>query len=261
MAEGGGERMRSLMLALFFLVFLVNVAILARPVSGGTSTTMAPRVQGQLQSNEPSLPQYKPRKESTPRARLGGGLRGGDAAVPQVVALVPDHVGLTLKASPSLCWYRPEQTSVPVVFTLIDPRVIRPILETTLSASEHPGVQCLSLKDHGIALDHGEQYRWAVTMVVDPDQPSADVVTGGMIERIPFDEGCLLNLPCTWTCEREAVYRYAESGLWYDAMSCLHELIEAVPNDPALRKARAALLQQVDLYDIATDDLRHNRTR
>ncbi|HJU05094.1 MAG TPA: DUF928 domain-containing protein [Nitrospiraceae bacterium] len=249
-----------LRLALSLLVVLANVAIVVLPVSGGTSGTAAPRVQAPLQVNEPFPPQYKPRKESTPRARLGGSLRGSEEEA-EVVALVPDHVGLTLKAQPALCWYLSKKTSAPVTFTLIDPRTIRPSLETTLSTSEHPGVQCLSLKDHGVSLDHGQQYRWAVTLILDPDQPSGDVVTGGMIERIPFEEGCLLNLPCTWTCEREAVYRYAEAGLWYDAMSCLHELIEAAPDDSTLRKARAALLQQVDLNDIAADDLHHDRTR
>ena len=72
-----------------------------------------------------------------------------------------------------------------------------------------------------------EAYRWFVTLVVDPDRPSHDVVAGGMIERISFDEACAFGMPCTWTaCNREAIYRYSDSGLWYDAIACLLELIE-----------------------------------
>ena len=42
----------------------------------------------------------------------------------------------------------------------------------------------------------------------------------------------------------------AEAGFWYDALSALSELIEATPQDPTLRKHRAAMLAQVGLPDI-----------
>ena len=211
--------------------------------------------QERVVRNDPAVPQYKPRKESTPRARIGGGPRGeGEASL--IVALVPDHVGLTLKAQPSLCWYLAQETSRPMTFTLFDPRVVRPVLEIRLPSPASKGVHCLQLKDHGVSLEHGQQYRWAITIVLDPEQPSGDIISGGMIERIPFNEGCSLGLPCTRACAQETVYRYAEAGLWYDAMSCLHQLIEAAPDDPALRINRAALLKQIDLPEVAEHDLR-----
>ena len=43
---------------------------------------------------------------------------------------------------------------------------------------------------------------------------------------------------------------YAEAGLWYDTVAAISELIEAAPQEQALRKQRAALLSQVGLTGI-----------
>ena len=45
---------------------------------------------------------YTPPKKPTPRARVGGTLRGTEGTEPELVALVPDHVGLTIKQTPTL---------------------------------------------------------------------------------------------------------------------------------------------------------------
>lgn len=193
------------------------------------------------------LPAYKPRKESVPRARIGGAARG-EPGDPALVALVPDHVGLTLKSDPALCWFLSQPATQPLTLTILDSRAIKPILETTLPSPTRPGLQCVHLRDHGITLKEREQYRWFVTLVLDPDKPSRDIVSGGMIERIPFSEGCALGLPCSWTCELDAVYQYAENGLWYDAIACLHELIEAAPDDPLLLRVLDHLLKQSDIH-------------
>ena len=207
----------------------------------------APRRESAAAPERP-LPAYKPRKESVPRARIGGSTRGGDPADPAVIALVPDHVGLTLKSDPSLCWFLSQPTTQPLTLTILDSRAVKPILEATLPSPARPGLQCVHLGDHGIMLKEQEQYRWFVTLVLDPDKPSRDVVSGGMIERIPFSEGCALGLPCSWACELDAVYQYAENGLWYDAIACLHELITAAPDDPSLPRVLDHLLKQSDIH-------------
>jgi hypothetical protein len=247
--------MKPLKMALFLLI-VFNFASLDGVRWAALPAAAAVPVQESALQDDAVMPQYKLRKESTPRARVGGSLRGGDGTTPVVVALVPDHVGLTVKTQPSLCWYVSKKTSLPATFVLVDPRAIRPVLEVTLPVVNNPGVQCVLLKDYGVSLEEAQQYRWAITLILDPEGPSGDMVSGGMIERIPFEESCLLGLPCTWTCGKEAVNRYAEAGLWYDAMSCLHELIEADPNDLTLRKKRATLLKQIDLPEVVQYDLR-----
>jgi hypothetical protein len=195
------------------------------------------------------MPVYKPRKENTSRARIGGSTRGASAEAPQLIALVPDHIAFTIKSDPSLCWYLSMNTSRPVTFTVVDSRGIRPILEESLPSPIRAGIHCVRLREHGIDLKEQEPYRWFITLVWNPDKPSEDVVAGGMIERIPLDEACALNMPCTWnTCELEAVYRYAESGLWYDAISCLLDLMEREQNKNALQDMLNHLLRQSGVY-------------
>ncbi len=231
---------------------LLVCALAPGPPRFGTAPASAESAVTQLHKpvapSERPMPTYKPRKESVPRARIGGAARGGEPGDPALVALVPDHVGLTLKSDPSLCWFLSQATTQPLTLTILDSHAIKPILEATLPSPGRPGLQCVHLKDYGVTLKEREQYRWFVTLVLDPDNPSRDIVSGGMIERIPFSEGCALGLPCSWTCELDTVYQYAESGLWYDAIACLYELIQATPDDPLLQKLLDHLLTQSDIH-------------
>ncbi len=198
---------------------------------------------------ESRMPQYKPRKDSAPRARIGGQSRGAETGVPLLIALVPDHIAFTIKGDPSLCWYLSMHTTQPVTITVVDSRGIRPILEQSLPSPVRAGIHCTRPRDYGVEFKEQEAYRWFVTVVVDPDSPSQDVVAGGIIERISFDEGCALDMPCTWTaCNREAIYRYSESGLWYDAIACLLELIEHDRDKNMLQRMLDHLLKQSGVY-------------
>lgn len=191
------------------------------------------------------IPVYKPRKENAARARIGGHSRGSQADAPELIALVPDHVAFTIRGGPSLCWYLSIHSSRPMTLTVVDSRGIRPVLEQSLPSPARAGIHCVRLREYGIDLREQEQYRWFVTLVLNPDRPSQDIVAGGVIERVPLDEACALSMPCSWTtCELEAVYRYAESGLWYDAIACLLELMEREGNHGRLQQMLDGLLKQ-----------------
>jgi hypothetical protein len=198
-----------------------------------------------LNTPDLAIPVYKPRKENAARARIGGHSRGEDVNAPELIALVPDHVAFTIRGGPSLCWYLSTRSSKPITLTVVDSRGIRPILEQSLPSPARAGIHCVRLREYGIDLREQEQYRWFVTLVLNPDRPSQDIVAGGVIERIPLDEACALSMPCTWTtCELEAVYRYAESGLWYDAIACLLELMERERDPSRLQQMLDGLLKQ-----------------
>jgi len=113
-------------------------------------------------------------------------------------------------------------------------------------------VQRISLKDLGIKLEPGVQYKWFVTLQVGAEASSKDVVAGGTIERIPFIEALSIHLSSTKN--GEDVFRYAEAGLWYDAIATISEMIDKAPDDRMLRKQRASLLQQVGLWEVARYD-------
>jgi hypothetical protein len=216
----------------------------------------APRAN---QQEDLQLPVYTPPKKLTPRARVGGGLRGTDGNEPEIVALVPDHVGLTVKQTPTLNWYLSHSTTYPLRFTLNDTQKILPVYEGSLPSPAHAGVQSIDLKALGILLEANVQYRWFVSASPNPDSPSRDIVAGGMIERCEFNE-CLIEFSPIMTCDPESVRANALIGFWYDAMGCVCSLIEKDPKDPSLRRLRAALLRQVHLNVVADEDLKSIQT-
>lgn len=205
------------------------------------------------------LPVYQAPQRATPRARIGGTLRGSEGEDPAISALVPDHVGITVKQHPALNWFLSKHTSLPIRFTLIDERSIRALVERSMPSPHQAGVHAVKLEDLGFALQPNVQYRWYISVIKDPDAPSHDIVTGGMIERCEFSECSILG--AMTTCTRDAVMDNAVKGFWYDAMACLCELIETNPADTGLRKQRAALLRQVGLHDVADWDLAQSHAR
>ncbi|HMU29518.1 MAG: DUF928 domain-containing protein [Nitrospira sp.] len=207
----------------------------------------------------PDVPQYNAPQKMTPRARLGGSLRGSEGEDPAVAALVPDHVGITVKQHPALNWFLSKHTSLPITFTLIDERSIHALVERPLAPPHQAGVHAVKLEDLGVTLQPNIQYRWYISVIKDADSPSQDIVTGGMIERCEFSECSILG--AMTTCTREAVMTSAAKGFWYDAMGCLCDLIDSNPADTALRKQRAALLRQVGLHDVADWDLAQSHAR
>lgn len=221
--------------------------------------TLAASDQPSVAQSKPTedvpLPIYTPPKKLTPRARVGGGLRGTDGKEPEIVALVPDHVGLTVKQAPSLNWFLSKLTSLPIRFTLIDIRSVKPVYEGPIPTPGHVGVQSLNLKDLNLALEPDVQYRWYISAIRNPDSPSQDIVAGGVIERCEFST-CLVEMEVDLSCGRESVLRNAVRGFWYDAMACLCELIDANPSDQGLRRQRAHLLNQIGLSEVAKWDLR-----
>jgi hypothetical protein len=140
-------------------------------------------------------------------------------------------------------------------FTLIDSRSVKPLHEGAIPTPGQAGVQSLSLKDLGLTLEPDVQYRWYVSAIRNPDSPSQDIVAGGVIERCEFST-CLVEMEVALTCDRQSVLRNAARGFWYDAMSCLCDLVTANQKDASLRRMRAALLKQVGLNSVAEWDLK-----
>ena len=207
---------------------------------------------------ERQTPTYNAPQHTTPRARVGTSLRGSDGQDPAVAALVPDHVGMTVKQHPVLNWFLSKPTTLPIRFTLIDERAIQASIERLIMSPEKAGVHAIHLNDIEFALEANVQYRWYVSLIKDADSPSRDIVTGGMIERCLFSECLFLDAPTT--CSQDAVMATAAKGFWYDAMACLSDLIDANPADANLRRQRAALLRQVGLHEVAEWDLEQSRT-
>ena len=218
------------------------------------TSPQGPESQDQKSAAPVSMPVYQPPLRGAPGGRVGGGTRGiGDELI-TVFALAPNHVALTIQDQPILYWFLSSQTKHPVEVTLIIEEATQPLLEKRLSLPIQPGIHAIRLKDFNLHLSKATPYRWFVAVVPDPDRRSRDIIAGGMIERVESSEA--LRAKLSQADKRNIPYIYAESGIWYDAIMAISELIEANPNDMNLRKQRAALLEQAGLPEVAEYELK-----
>ena len=199
------------------------------------------------------VPLYNPPQRGAPAGRVAGGTRGFSEDLPVLSALAPNHTGLSVHPQPTLYWYLSKALPYPIEFTLIDDRTVTPLLEQRLSPNQHPGVKPIHLADYHVSLQPGMTYQWFVTIVIDPDQRSKDVVTGGAIALTASPDGLPSQLAQAGPAG--APFVYAQAGLWYDAVMAVSQLIDNAPQDHKLRRQRAALLAQVGLASIAKAEL------
>ena len=195
----------------------------------------------------PAQPVYKLPMRGAPASRIGGGTRGPAVDSPTVTVFAPDHTGLTVNAQPTLYWYLSKQAPVHIELTLLDEAGVKPLIEEVVNTPLAGGIHALSLKDAGVTLAPGVDYRWHVALVFDPKMRSSDVTSSGTIRLVPAPD----TLKAKLGAEREAPAAYATEGLWYDSIDSLMRLIKASPDDKQLRDQLDSLLTQVGLTRVA----------
>lgn len=195
---------------------------------------------------------YKPPMRGAPASRVGGGSRGAGDDAPHVSVLAPDHTGLTTKEQPALYWFVSKPVAAKLEVTVINEQAVKPALEQELGAPAAAGIQRLRLADFNVKLQPGIEYRWHVSLVLDPRQRSNDIIASGTIQRVA--PSAQLQARMQKLDRRESARVYAEEGIWYDAIEVISEAIEANPNDRAARRQRALLLQQVGLTEAGRYD-------
>jgi len=200
---------------------------------------------------------YQPPRKGAPAPglRRGGGTRGMNKSVPVISLLAPEHVGLTLQEQPVLYWFTPtkQDRQFSFEFTLIGDNAETPVVETKLPPPAQAGLQQIKLSDYNVKLSPGERYLWSVSLIVDAEERSANVVAKGAIERVERER---LEHPLAADfSEAEAASRYAEAGVWYDTIMAITDRIQANPANKELRDQRAAFLDQIGLSEVAKSDL------
>lgn len=228
--------LRSLVAALACALFWIPVASAESAEKGTSDVSAAP-------------PLYQLPKVGKPTGRVGGGRRGGVAALPDVYALVPDHVGYSASSQPVLYWYMSETARGDVVFelTLIDDSSVDPLLDRRFSAPSTAGLQRVDLSTLGVSLDPGEEYQWSIALVPDPKDRSKDIVATGWIEVVPPPAGMADRLAAAGPGGAAAVY--GQAGLWYDTLDAT--MVQADRGDSQAKGQLAGLLKQVGLPEDA----------
>jgi len=196
---------------------------------------------------------YKPPMRGAPANRIGGGTRGltrgSENELPVLKVLAPNHTGLTIQSQPSLYWYISAPSSKRIVFTLNDEDKGETVFQTDLKNIREKGIYRLNLADYKLSIAPEKEYEWSVTMIADPNQPSNDIISSGNIRRIKPLKFLSEKLAKAGNADIPAIY--AEEGIWYDAISSLSQLIESNPENRHFRRQRAALLEQIGLYEAA----------
>jgi len=200
-------------------------------------------------------PVYTPPQRGAPQRRVGGSSRGAADALPSVMLLAPDHVGLTVSATPSLYWYLSKPTSVRVEVTLIDDKGETPLIEYAVSNANGPAVHRVDLSARKVVLKPETEYQWSIAVVPNPNERSGDVMAGGALKLVAIP-AAIEARRAAGASKEELARLYAAAGIWYDAIALYSELIEQRPADKALHEERAALLEQVGLRDVAAFDRR-----
>jgi hypothetical protein len=183
---------------------------------------------------------YQPPRRGAPRSKIGGGARTGlDWPLP--LTLAPDHVAHTISATPDLLWYI---ESLPpdgarVVITIHDGVSVKPLLEKELRSPERAGIQRVRLSRLGVELAPEVEYEWSIALVRDPNARSKDLISTAYILRVAPPR----------TLGTPSVARYAELGLWYDALAAAYSEVTARPDDPAAQGALDSLLRQANLTE------------
>jgi hypothetical protein len=211
-------------------------------VAGATKTDAT---KASKTSKDSQLTVYVPPSRGSVRRRTGGGTRGL-ASAPRIAVLVPDHVGLTTRAQPTLAWFLSKDTDAQVEVSLISDGATESSALIRLPRMLSAGIHLVDLAEWKASLEEGTTYAWHVALVIDPKARGSDVVASGAIQLQAATPELVHEL-----AGGEPSYRVlARHGIWYDAIADLSAAIAAVPaSTPAagreLRAERAALLEQV----------------
>jgi hypothetical protein len=205
---------------------------------GDDSGAVAPALTtAEVSSPPPVEVGYVPPRRGSPIDRANPTIRGG-SALPTPLVLAPDHVGLTLHASPSLFWHinALPGTDHRLLFTLVVNDSAEQVTEFEIARSTRPGIQRLRLAPHGIELEPDIVYQWSIALIKDDGYRPDVRVSMGYIRRVTQSKEV--------AGARSDGATYARAGLWYDALAAFSDAIDASPGEARLHEQRNALLHQ-----------------
>src|SRR5712691_3444074 len=83
--------------------------------------------------------------------RVSGGARG-ETVDAVLIALVPNHVGLTTQAQPSLFWFQSKPAKAKFELTVVEPKKPKPLLSLTSPDADKPGIHRIKLTRYKVEL-------------------------------------------------------------------------------------------------------------
>lgn len=182
--------------------------------------------------------EYNPPDVGLPGRREGGGTRGcwnelattnstqtsSQSSVEELpTALTPaENLGYTTSERPTFFFYIPQlyaEKAVAADFMLVDEQG-NEVYSTTFQPSHTANVISVTLPaDSGSTLESGKPYQWSFGLTCNLDDRSGDRVMDGWIQRI--EPTAALETALANAAPAELPGLYAQSGIWYDALTSL----------------------------------------
>jgi hypothetical protein len=195
-------------------------------------------------------PNRRPPKSTRITGSRGCNLPGSSQPVSLTLLVPTDHDGLTISGRPTFFWYA--SASVPMAFTLTQPGVVQPLFEQQIQPQE-AGIVELKMPQNLPELVPGREYRWSVTLICNPDRPSANGFVQSWIKLVPTPPD-LTGQIATATSERDRALIYAQAGLWYNALEAISTAHRTNPTDKSILDERLLLLEQAGQTEVATQE-------
>jgi len=202
-----------------------------------------------------------PPEAGAPAGRpFGGASRGGDdlPVCQSLTALVPstrevgrngrEYTGvwaLTAAAYPTFWFYIPYAVTSdePAEFVLFDDQQRMIYRKQDIVLSNEPGIVGIALPDTAPALETGRMYRWNFQTSCGGEV----VFVEGWIQRTELDPNLTAEIARAQPLDQAAIY--AETGIWYDALTILGNLRREDPDNLDVLNAWIELLGVLELSE------------
>ncbi|WP_017305749.1 DUF928 domain-containing protein [Spirulina subsalsa] len=199
--------------------------------------------------------EFRPPDRGAPRSAADGGTRGctvQESGQKTLKALTPGQaLPLTLSSHPTFFWYMPETRAESVTFVLND-RYENTVYSVTLDNPNQAGIMSMSLpEEERYALKTGENYHWYVFLTCNANDPTGDVFVDGWVQRL--DESDPLAQQLLSPGGNADLTRFAEAGIWHEALAGLVQKRQNAPNDQELAASWQEFLESVDLGQLAQE--------
>ena len=206
----------------------------------------------------PAQADYQPPSEpSAPTAGTStAGTRGGCSgnADGGLTVLAPlSYTGQTASNHPTFLWFVADTQSYPLEFRLYQHTNGKRRLLQKVTMQSHPGLMQFSLPTHQPDLAPGQTYSWQVILSCNPNHPSGDSVAGATLQVVPLSSSLRSQLTTAKSAIEQANL-YAQNGLWYDAISALHNSAGTAQVSQPNQAISAQQLQLSLLNDLARSE-------
>ncbi len=173
---------------------------------------------------------YIPSNLGMPGNTVAGGTRG--TCVPgdmPLTALSPQtNLILTASNTPELFFYLPASQAQNTELLVID-EAGNIIQQRNYSISSTPGIASIKLDKGSMGLEVGKKYRWSLSLVCNPADPSGNPFVQGWVERVEIDPNMMQAINSTPAVDRLPLY--AANQIWSETLATMVELQRQNPNN------------------------------